>query len=174
MPTGSWIDKHTSALANLSNACVVLLCISGLVIVARTLIGSRPSHPGIHVVRPAAGFMPPIDFSKNRHTVLVAISSDCAACKADIPEYQRLERTAQRDFKVVYITSDDEAKARNFLQVNGLDGLVLFSQRFANYGVKTLPAIQIVDQNGIISHSIEGNLTPERKELVHATLQPAS
>jgi thiol-disulfide isomerase/thioredoxin len=173
MPTGSWLDKHANTFANLSNVCVVLLCLSGLAIVARNWIAPRQSHPGIHVTRPAAGFTPPIDFSKNRHTVLVAISSHCEVCETDIPNYQALERSVQNDFKVVYITSDDEKAAGDFFRRNGLRGPVLFSQRFANYGIQKAPTVQIVDTNGVISHLFNGNLTLGEKEILHATLQYA-
>jgi thiol-disulfide isomerase/thioredoxin len=173
MPSGSWIDKHHNVLLNLSNVCVILLCILGCVVVARNWIGTHRPRPGIRVVRPAAGFTPPIDFSKFRHTVLVATSSQCAPCKADIPDYQALERSAQNDFRVVYVTSDDQKSSQEFFRRNGLTSLVLFSQRFAQYGLSEAPALQVVNQQGVILYWFDGHLNPERKELLYATLRSA-
>ncbi len=149
-----------------ANVAVILAALAvGYVAIKERVTGS-------HVPRyVAAGDrlapLPNIDWSRHRHTLVLALNSGCHYCKDSVPFYQRLaqaERPRRGDLEIVSVFPNDPESVRQLVRDEGLSIRSVPEVSPEKLGVVAFPTLLLVDRNGRVEQSWVGLLTP-RQEL---------
>lgn len=112
-----------------------------------------------------------VNWKNNGATLILYLSTTCRYCNESISFYQRLKKERPEDApKVVAVFSQAEDEAMKYLDSNKLivDGLVNGSLR--SIGVTGTPTLLLVDENGVVTDSWRGKLSPEKEKEVLAKL----
>ncbi len=102
-------------------------------------------------------------------TVFAAVSSGCAACKADVPFLRKLSEAAQRtperiDFILLFPEKDPAVD--RFLTVSGLKGQSVRRMNLFDLGITRIPLLAVAEHDGVISHIWTGSIGEDRQTAV--------
>jgi thioredoxin-related protein len=116
--------------------------------------------------------LPAVDFNHNGQTLVLAISTQCHFCKESSPFYQRLEKEAGKDIKMVAVLPQPVSEAESYLKAEGVRvDQVQQLHQFGTIGVQGTPTMMLVDKNGVVTQVWAGKLQPDQQEQVLAVLK---
>ena len=108
------------------------------------IVTDQPSHIGTKIP------ISDIDWTRNRQTLLLAISSTCHYCTESVPFYQRLIKT-NSDTKMVAIMPQEIADGRYYLDKQKIPLQDIKQLTLASLGVTGTPTLILVDNNGVVT-----------------------
>jgi hypothetical protein len=111
-----------------------------------------------------------LDWAKNGHTLLLAVSDKCHFCSESAPFYQHLAKEHGRTRLVAVLPQSVEDGKR---YLGGLNVAVddVMQAPLTSLGIRGTPTLILVDSNGATVKSWVGKLTPDREADVLASLQ---
>lgn len=108
----------------------------------------------------------PAKAGKSKLLVLSFFSSDCVPCLKEIPELQKIQdESGDVAIYLVADTGTDGKKAEDFLKLAGKQSGIkinlpivydIYSDMKQSFGVKSFPALFLVDRSGVIAIRFDG------------------
>jgi hypothetical protein len=139
------------------------------------LAGQQPPPPQMPA-KPAAGAtvsLPDVDWTTSKQTLVLALSKGCHFCTESAPFYQKLLReTAARKavhFIAVFPRETPE-EARAYLTELQLPITDIKQASLDSIGIRGLPTLVLVNQQGIVEESWVGRLAEDKQAEVLSKL----
>lgn len=147
---------------------VVALLISGIV-VKRYFFDSQTKPASIIGTRIN---LSGADWSKNRSTLILALSKDCRFCTQSAPFYQRLvKKTASPNAaRLIAVFPQSVEESTRYLNEIGVQITDIKQTSLTSLGTKGTPTLILVNNDGIITDSWMGMLSSEKEAEVLAKL----
>lgn len=147
---------------------VTALLISGIV-VKRYFFDSQAKPASIIGTRIN---LPGADWSKNRSTLILALSKDCRFCTQSARFYQRLvKKTASPDAaRLIAVFPQSVEESTRYLNETGVSVNDIRQTSLASLGTKGTPTLILINNDGIISDSWIMTLSSEKEAEVQAKL----
>lgn len=161
--------------ANLATIVVAIL-ISAVIV--RTYVFPPPDLRGAFVTsaseavkgKSLAGRSLAVDWAKNRHTLVLAISTTCHFCRDSVPFYQRLG-AKQKEVKIVAVLPQSVAEARQYLDGAGVHVDEIRQVPLNTLGVKGTPTLLLVNEVGVVTDVWVGKLQADQEAQVLTSLE---
>ena len=167
------ICKGIDLIANLAIILVAILL--GIVLVKnyvspnspkgnlRINVGEGTSHararPGIKLD------LADVNWAKNKKTLLLVLSSSCHYCSESAPFYKRLaQQRIGRDIQLVAVLPQATSEGQKYLSKLGVSVDEIRQLPLDAIGVRGTPTLILVNNEGVVTESWEGEL-PADKEL---------
>ncbi len=107
-------------------------------------------------------------------TVVVAMSQNCAACRADLPTFRKLVDIAKQSngrLEVVFVSPSGLPPADDFLRTNGVSDAEVRPVDFAKFHITHVPLVAVVGDGGSVLHVSSGVLPPEKENSLRSALR---
>jgi peroxiredoxin len=159
-------------LANVMTVVVSLLL--SVVLVKQFLLpgrSDRTASPQTAVGTNLTRSLPGVDWKKNGHTLILAISTRCHFCTESAPFFKRIENERAKDVKLVAVLPQPVEEARKYLDGEGVHVDEVRQASLQSIGVAGTPTLLLVDAGGKVSDVWRGKLQPDDEEKVIATLR---
>lgn len=159
-------------LANL--ATIVVAGIMGVALVKAYFL--HPSAPRRQAPAPAVTVgsdlkqVLPMDYQRNKATLILAISARCHFCNDSVPFFQKLASQVGDKLKTIAIFPESVLEGRKYLADKGLPVGDVRQVFLAGIGVTGTPTILLVDESGIVRKIWIGKLSTEDQEQALAVL----
>jgi peroxiredoxin len=112
-----------------------------------------------------------VDWKAKKQTLVLYLSTTCRYCNESVPFYQRLVKEKSRQgFEMVAILSQSPDEARSYLSTHALSIGQVFSSSLSSVGVTSTPTLLLVNQDGVVSNSWRGKLSPDKEAEVLSKL----
>lgn len=111
-----------------------------------------------------------IDWSKNRRTILLVLSTTCHFCTESAPFYQKLQQRKPDNLQIVAVLPQAIEDSRKYLNKLGVSVSEMVQAPLASVSVTGTPTLMLIDSNGIIKHSWIGKLSDGQTEEVLALI----
>lgn len=111
------------------------------------------------------------DWTRNRQTLLLALSTTCKYCSASAGFYQRLANTASSKTKLVAVLPQTTGESQQYLK--SLNVLITEIRQISpsSLGVRATPTLILVNSTGNVTKSWVGQLSPDQEEEVLSALR---
>lgn len=115
-----------------------------------------------------AGF----DFSQSSETLLLALSQDCHHCTESARFYRRLVQGVgdARDLRIVGLLPDSPSRGQWYLNTLGISIREVKQVHLSSLGIRKVPALVLVDRNGVVKKVWIGKLAPKTESEVMQTI----
>ncbi|HKV37855.1 MAG TPA: rhodanese-like domain-containing protein [Blastocatellia bacterium] len=173
--------KSSSRIELVGNVAIVIVAVLLIVIMARHYFNPVPrvssTRPSNNIQIGARFPLANVDWRHNGETLVAAMSEDCGSCRESLPFYRRLSGALSAQGKNVHLValfsdlSRDSDKYLKDMSV-GVDAIALAP--LGKLGISFLPAIYLVDGDGLVQGSWIGRLSDEgeAKLLARVGLDP--
>lgn len=166
-----------SLLQNVANIATIL--VSALLSVVLVKVFLLPPS-----VRPSAGAqaqplvgqnikesLPGVDWAKNKRTLVLALSTQCHFCTESAPFFQRIQKEAANNVKMVAVLPQAVADSRKYLDGEGVHVEDVKQATLATIGVTGTPTLILVDRSGKVADAWQGKLQPDQETAVLTVLK---
>jgi hypothetical protein len=124
---------------------------------ARALIGTTIHLPGV-------------DFSQQRKTLLIVISTSCHFCRDSQPFYRQLAQTAGLKTHLVAVVPMPQSEAESYVHSSIAPSLQVVSAPLDSMGVNGTPTLLLVDSHGKVEKAWIGILDDAGQKQVQSQL----
>lgn len=131
--------------------------------------GNSP-QPGLRLAAPDG-----YDFGQHDHTLILALSTDCAHCLADAPFYRELAYiagAADCSHGLLALFPDDPDAVGDFQATHELWAPVVANTSLDAIGVSGTPTIMLVDRDGAVERVWVGELSADREQEILELVGP--
>lgn len=106
-----------------------------------------------------------INFSKSRHTILFALSTNCSSSDLSVSVQKEIMSKVSplQDGRLIAIFDENEVQVKDYLRKHKLDIEFLSDADLAVVGIDLTPTVVLVDGNRMIRASYEGLLQDEQE-----------
>lgn len=113
-----------------------------------------------------------INWADSEQTVLVALRKECKYCSASAPFYRRLAASiaSQTNTRLIAVFSENETEAEAYLKQLEVPIRELHHVSFSSLGITSVPALAILDRNGVVTDMWEGKLSPLKESALMSRL----
>jgi Redoxin len=173
LPRSERTGRFSTALQAAANvATLIAACLLSIVLVKNYLLsGSARQQP---IVRPPItasvsvgdslkSQLPDVDWSANRKTVLLALSTHCHFCTESAPFLQQLSHRSGKAFKIVAVLPESVTAAQDYLKREGVQVDQLRQMPLDKLGVDGTPTMLLLNSNGTVMQSWVGKLDSEEQ-----------
>lgn len=103
-----------------------------------------------------------INWADSERTVLVALRKECKYCSASAAFYRRLAAgiASQANTRLIALFPENETEGEAYLKQLEVPIRELRYASFASLGITGVPALAILDQNGVVTDMWAGKLSP--------------
>jgi len=120
----------------------------------KSLVGTRISVEGV-------------DWRRNRHSVLLVLSTGCHYCEESVPFYRVLSEEAQRrQVPVIVVFPEEVNEAEKYLASNRIVVTTIRQTPLYRLGVHGTPSVLWVDQDGMVQKEWYGMLASGEQQKV--------
>ncbi|HKC62926.1 MAG TPA: hypothetical protein VKB86_04780 [Pyrinomonadaceae bacterium] len=150
----------------------LLLCV---VLVKRYLFTQSAQSANNAVTNNAIGVgtkvnLQDIDWSKNDHTLIMALSNSCHFCSESAPFYRKLTQN-KGDTRLVAVLPQPVEDGQKYLEKLGVSINEIRQSPLANIGVHGTPTLILVDNKGTVVDSWIGELSTDKETEVLSRLE---
>jgi hypothetical protein len=117
------------------------------------------------------GKLPGVDWAKNGHTLILAISTTCHFCKESEPFYRRLKQEVGQGVKMMAVLPQPVSEAQQYLNMAGVKVDQVKQLSLGTIGVAGTPTLLLVDAKGVVAKVWVGKLPDQDQEQVLAVLK---
>jgi hypothetical protein len=111
-----------------------------------------------------------VDWTKNRRTLVLAISTTCHFCTDSVPFYRKLG-AAEKDVKMVAVLPQPVAEAKQYLGSAGVHVDEVRQVPLNTLGVMATPTLLLVNDVGVVTDIWVGKLQPDQETQVLTALE---
>lgn len=156
------IKGKIEVAANLSIIIVSLLL--GIVLVRQLFLGGIQTRavapqPGTATNLGTKLTLPGVDWSENKRTLVLALSSTCHFCTESAPFYQRLGK--EEGVRLIAVVPQDVTEGRAYLDRVRVPIGDVRQMPLDAIGVEGTPTLFLVDNEGRVSGKWVGKLSPD-------------
>jgi thiol-disulfide isomerase/thioredoxin len=158
------LAKKIETLANVSIIVVaVLLC----VVLVKTYFlhkaGESVDAEGIALGHKLN--LPEVNWSNNRQTMLIGLSTECHFCTESAPFYMRLSRD-HANARLIAVFPQSVQESGEYLKKLGVTVDQVKQVSLGSIGIAGTPTLILVDHEGIVTNIWAGKLTPDQEKEV--------
>jgi len=161
--------KRIELIANLS---IIIACLSvgGVLINRYVLSNSASNRTGVAGTKIS---LPGVDWSKNRRTLMLALSQSCHSCSESASFYQRLVELAEgrSDIQLIAVLPQAANEAKKYLSELGVAIKDVRQAQLRSIQVKGTPTLLLIDQQGVVTNAWTGKLPPDKEAEVLNLMQ---
>ena len=167
----SSLYKKIELLSNIAIIIVALLL--GVVLIKHYIFNSPGSADVKSVSAGTKISLPDMDWSKSRHTLLLALSPGCHFCSESVPFYQRLARAAEGrdDIRLVAVFPQPLGEGQKYLDELGVSIKDVKKVDLASIQVRGTPTLIMVDSKGVVTDAWVGKLPSDKEDEVISKFQ---
>ena len=113
-----------------------------------------------------------INWADSDRTVLVALKKGCKYCSASAGFYRRLaaQIARQTNTRLIVVFPENEWEGEAYLKQLEVPIRELRYVSFSSLGIKGVPALAILDRNGVVTDMWEGKLSPLKESALMSKL----
>lgn len=113
-----------------------------------------------------------INWADSERTVLVALRKECKYCSASAAFYRRLAASisSETNTRIIAVFPENESEGEAYLKQFEIPIREFRSVSFSSLGIKGVPALAIVDRNGVVTDMWEGKLSPLKESALMSRL----
>jgi thiol-disulfide isomerase/thioredoxin len=164
-----------SLLQNIANIATIVVSVLLSVVLVKVFLlppAVRPSSGSRSPVgQNIKQSLPGVDWAKNKRTLVLALSTRCHFCTESAPFFQRIQKEAADNVKMVAVLPQDVADSRKYLEGEGVHLDDIKQATLTTIGVSGTPTLLLVDSSGKVAEAWQGKLQPDDEEKVIATLR---
>jgi len=163
------LNRKAEVLANASTIIVAVLMSVGLV---KSFI-LRPAGTARLPEAVVGGSLKralPIDYKKNRGTLILAISTHCHFCAESVPFFQRIRERVGDKIVTAVVLPETVEEGQKYLAERQVRATEVRQVSLAGLGVSGTPTILLVDDSGIIRNIWVGKLDASGQDKVLSIL----
>lgn len=138
------------------------------------------TQPGSEAGPPLGMRLTPPDehaFSPSKKTFLLALSTTCSHCTADVPFYRQLLSIAEMadcSYEILAVFPNEEHEVDEFRATHDFWPRAVADVPLATVGVSGTPTVVLVDSQGVVEAVWVGELSPESEQEIFALVGPQS
>jgi len=115
--------------------------------------------------------LPGVDWAKNKRTLVLALSTQCHFCTDSAPFFQRIQKEAAKNVRMVAVLPQGVDDGRKYLEGQGVHVDDVKQAQLSTIGVTGTPTLLLVDGSGKVADAWQGKLQPEQETRVLAVLK---
>lgn len=160
-----------------ANLLIITVAILAAVVFTKNLFAGPDQGASRGITKPVAvGTRIPlrdVNWRENGQTMLLALSKDCHFCSESAPFYRRLVREIEKNSgaKLIALFPQPVIEGREYLEYLGVGIEDTRHEQLAPLGVTGTPAIVLVNEEGVVTSSWIGKLSPASETEVLGKLQ---
>ena len=166
-----------NVLQNIANLATILVSVLlSAVLIKVFLLPQKPPAPsaaqtlvGLNIKES----LPGIEWARNKRTLVLALSTQCHYCTESAPFFQRIQREASKDVKLVAVLPQPVGDSHKYLEGEGVKVDDVRQTQLGAIGVAGTPTLLLVDGAGKVENAWEGKLGPDQEAAVLAVLKKA-
>lgn len=156
------LTKGIEISANI--AIIIVAVLLGAVLVRQMLAGGMQTRapapqPNVATDLSTRLMLPGVDWSENKRTLVLALSSTCHFCTESAPFYQRLAK--EEGVRLIAVVPQDVTEGRAYLDRVRVPIVDVRQMPLDVIGVDGTPTVFLVDNEGRISGKWVGKLSPD-------------
>jgi thioredoxin-related protein len=126
-----------------------------------------PAHAGMNIRQS----LPGVDWAGNNRTLVLALSTQCHFCTESAPFFQRIQKEAAKNLKMVAVLPQAVDEARKYLEREGVQVDDVKQASLSTIGVRGTPTLLLVDNRGTVADIWQGKLDADQEAGVLAVLK---
>lgn len=154
-----------SHLERITHVCLISVSVLACVVLVRDHLSGSNRPSATRRLEGTRIRLPSVDWSRQRQTVVLAISSRCHFCTASAPLYHSIttgERRANSRFVVV--SGDAPSELESFLSANQIVVDQVVRESPFQIGASGTPTILVVNSGGKVLASFVGQLSSDQEK----------
>jgi thioredoxin-related protein len=164
-----------SKLQNVANISTIVVSVLLSVVLIKVFLLPQAGRPPIGA-QPLVGLnlkqsLPGVDWAKNKRTLVLALSTQCHYCTDSAPFFQRIQKEAAKNLKMLAVLPQAVEDSRKYLQGEGVHVDDVKQAQVSTIGVTGTPTLLLVDSTGKVADAWQGKLQPEQEAGVLAVLK---
>jgi len=163
-----------SVLQNVANIATIVVSLLLSVVLIKVFLLPQPRPPvggqqlvGLNIKQS----LPGVDWAKNKRTLVLALSTQCHYCTDSAPFFQRIQKEAAKNVKMVAVLPQAVDDSRKYLEGEGVRVDDVKQTQLGSIGVTGTPTLLLVDGSGKVTDAWQGKLQPEQETRVLAVLK---
>ncbi len=156
------MKRKLEAIANVT--VIVMALAVGYVVLGRYAADFRTPRPVSAGDRLEAA--PDLDWTRHRHTLVLALNTGCHFCEQSVPFYQKLasaQPAARDDLELVAVFPNDPDSVRQYMSREDLRIRSVSAVALDKLRVDATPTIFLVNSSGRVERAWIGTLTPNEE-----------
>ena len=112
-------------------------------------------------------FIPEVDWSTSKQTLILAVKPSCVYCNLSAPFYQKLSK--EKDglgLRLIAVLPDTTFDGQKYVDELGVSVNEIKNVAFKSIGITMTPSLILVDEAGVVQGIWRGKLTPDRESEV--------
>ncbi len=169
------LSSRIEVASNLATIVVAFLLSAALVkIYVLPASLSRPAAVDVRTGTSLKRRMPGIDWAKNRHTLVLVLSTQCHFCRESAPFYRKLAAAAARNLKTIALLPQPVPESQEYLSNEGIHVDEVRQAPIRSIGFAGTPSLLLVDGGGVVTGVWVGKLEPDQEAQVMKALRTNS
>ncbi len=162
-------------LQNVANIATILVSVLLSVVLIKVFLipqtgrppMAAPSLVGLNMKQS----LPGVDWAKNQRTLVLALSTQCHYCTDSAPFFQKIQREAAKNVKMLAVLPQAVEDSRKYLEGEGVHIDDVKQATLSTIGVTGTPTLMLVDSAGKVADVWQGKLQPEQEAGVLTVLK---
>jgi thiol-disulfide isomerase/thioredoxin len=164
-----------SKLQNVANIATIVVSVLLSVVLTKVFLIPQAGPPPRRA-QPLVGLnmkqsLPGVDWAGNKRTLVLALSTKCHFCTESAPFFQRIQKEAAKNVKMLAVLPQAVDGGRKYLEGEGVHVDDVEQAQLSTIGVTGTPTLLPVDGAGKVADVWQGKLQPDDEEKVIATLR---
>ena len=164
-----------SKLQHVANIATIVVSVLLSVVLIKVFLLPQPGRPPM-TARSLVGLsvkqsLPGVDWAKNKRTLVLALSTQCHFCTDSAPYFQRIQKEAAKNVKMVAVLPQPADDGRKYLEGAGVPVDDVTQAQLSTIGVTGTPTLLLVDSTGKVANVWQGKLQPDQEAGVLAVLK---
>ena len=164
-----------SKLQTVANISTIVVSVLLSVVLIKVFLLPQPRPPvGVAAVLVGLNMkqsLPGVDWAQNKRTLVLVLSTQCHYCTDSAPFFQRIQKGAAKNLKMVAVLPQAVDDSRKYLEGEGVHVDDIKQTQLSTIGVTGTPTLLLVDGSGKVADAWQGKLQPEQEAAVLAVLK---
>jgi thioredoxin-related protein len=162
-------------LADIANLATIFVSVLLSMVLIKVFLLPQPvptrGLPQPRVGMSLAQSLPGVDWTKNKQTLVLALSTQCHFCTESAPFFQRIHNEATKEVRMVAVLPQAVDESRKYLLGEGVQVDDVKQATLSALGVSGTPTLLLVDNSGKVADVWQGKLAPDQEGQVLAVLK---
>jgi hypothetical protein len=137
-------------------ATIVAALLISIVLIKVYLLPTAPTRKGLAASPVAVGTdmnerLPGVDWQKNRHTLVLALSTKCHFCTESAPFFRKLAEEPGRNAKLLAILPQPVAESERYLGGENVHVDLVRQVSLSRVGIRGTPTMLLVNGGGVVT-----------------------
>jgi thioredoxin-related protein len=171
------MDKLTRKVELFSNVAIIILAILLGTVLVRKYLLTQPAQSGNNAIvsdsinTGTKVNLRDMDWSKNKQTLVLVLSSSCHFCSESAPFYQRLIKERGSNIHLVAVLPQTISEGENYLNSLGVSVDEIRQASLSSINVRGTPTLMLVNGDGVVVSQWVGRLPQDQEAEVLSKIQ---